>query len=147
MLRRPGFLSKEPTQQKITGIPCEHQIAQLLDAGKRAEPDEFNSQWHLKGSASKRKIKLKTKSCEPSQFERILPKHVTSEDNHQNSKKMKVQPTNKVNQVQSNQRIPALLEAPQYLRNFIHQCFHGFPERNPQQYQDTIRILLESRFP
>jgi len=33
---------------KRTGIPCKHQIAQLLKAGKCMEPEEFHPQWHLK---------------------------------------------------------------------------------------------------
>ena len=42
----PGRCHKN--QQKRTGIPCKHRIAQLLHAGKRVDPKEFHTQWHLK---------------------------------------------------------------------------------------------------
>jgi len=74
-------------------------------------------------SAASKKKNLRTEPREPSQFERIQPKRIASEKKDQDSKKIKVEPTRKL-PVRSTQKIPSLLEAPQYLRHFppmIHQ--------------------------
>ena len=74
-------------------------------------------------SAASKKKNLRTEPREPSQFERIQPKRIASEKKDQDSKKMKVEPTQKL-PVRSTGKIPSLLEAPQYLRHFppmIHQ--------------------------
>ena len=72
---------------------------------------------------------LKTEPHKPSQFERIQMKCIDSEKKDQDSKKMKVEPTQKLNPVQSTQIIPSLLEAPQYLSH-LPPMIHQYIEKN-----------------
>ena len=72
---------------------------------------------HGRPSGASKKKTLKTDPCEPSQFERIQQKCVASEKMNQDSKKKKIQPTQKVLPVQSTRKIPELCEVPQYLRH------------------------------
>ena len=75
-------------------------------------------------SAASKKKNLKTEPREPSQFEKIHHKRIASEMVDQDAKKKKIQPRQKILPVRSTRKIPALPEAPQYLRHFppmIHQ--------------------------
>ncbi|KNZ50742.1 hypothetical protein VP01_4261g1 [Puccinia sorghi] len=52
-------------------------------------PKGAQTSWGQPSAASKKNINLKTEPHKPSQFEKILPKFVSSEKNDLNSKKMK----------------------------------------------------------
>ncbi|KNF02211.1 hypothetical protein PSTG_04710 [Puccinia striiformis f. sp. tritici PST-78] len=68
---------------KWTGIPCKHRIVEVLELGLLAQPERFDTQWHLRrealaggvGSQNFWNIGTLNKSLEPNVATPILSRH------------------------------------------------------------------------